>query len=451
MIRATFIAIVILISGCTFAQIQKLEFAVSSKGEVYALGQKQTALNGAIINFEISPDGRFLGCARLLFNQTTVLDIVQGKQSNPKKVFTIFDSKTKKLVDIELKPTVVIEITHLNNDSFYISLSDHELFTTESYLTSLSSSPVKISLPDGESSNLAVAHPAKNCFSVLYNTSRIDKEIYNSIAVFDFKGQIIKNTHKVYGQPTTFRADPKTSNLILSNLINKEPFLYDPLTGKVSPYNVDDYSILTTNFETAQIEFTHKELGKQKFIILSSQFDEKEFSELPAEIKSLPKPIISISPAKVTIAENNSMVYIADTNGISIIPLLPANIDTVANLIRRSEIAETMATARKVALGIHIYASDYDDCFPLANKWDEAVWPYLMTNELTSNFHYMLNGDEIGKISDVSKTVLGEIVTKYGRAVVYADSSVKWFDAPKPFSLYSKVEKQVRTKFVILN
>ena len=88
-----------------------------------------------------------------------------------------------------------------------------------------------------------------------------------------------------------------------------------------------------------------------------------------------------------------------------------------------------MSRAKMVATGMMIYGSDYDDCLPLANNWQDAVYPYMKNMDLMKGFNYLLSGQNMTEISNPAQTVLGIISTEYGEAVAYVDGHVVWRDA----------------------
>jgi hypothetical protein len=102
---------------------------------------------------------------------------------------------------------------------------------------------------------------------------------------------------------------------------------------------------------------------------------------------------------------------------------------------------EAMSRAKQVGTGIMIYTADYDDHFPLANNWQESVHPYLKNKSLTNGFTYLMNGQNVSEIENITQTIMGMIETPFGTAIVRGDSSVIWKDRPK------RVDNQANLKF----
>jgi prepilin-type processing-associated H-X9-DG protein len=88
---------------------------------------------------------------------------------------------------------------------------------------------------------------------------------------------------------------------------------------------------------------------------------------------------------------------------------------------------EVMNKAKQAALGLLMYAADYDDNMPMKEADILAIlFPYLKDGEVLKGFVYTFAGGSLLPLSSPSDTELGYIPGPGGRAVAYADGHVGW-------------------------
>lgn len=87
---------------------------------------------------------------------------------------------------------------------------------------------------------------------------------------------------------------------------------------------------------------------------------------------------------------------------------------------------ETVSDAKQVALVLILYADSNDDRLPTLEDLHKAL-PFAQNPDSFAKFVYTYRGPyDLSKIEDPSKVELGYILGPGGRAIVYADSHVKW-------------------------
>ncbi|MCG9894451.1 MAG: hypothetical protein MH204_03100 [Fimbriimonadaceae bacterium] len=98
------------------------------------------------------------------------------------------------------------------------------------------------------------------------------------------------------------------------------------------------------------------------------------------------------------------------------------------------EKAKIMARLKMVGTGLHIYAADYDDFFPTDGSMvREAIMPYLRDAALLEGVVFTnLTGQNVARLKDPAQTALAYISGPDGRAVLYADGSVRWEGPASP-------------------
>lgn len=101
-------------------------------------------------------------------------------------------------------------------------------------------------------------------------------------------------------------------------------------------------------------------------------------------------------------------------------------------MLEAAEKMELMSRAKQIGTAAQIYASDNKDHFPPKSGFSDSIMPYLRSAEMMQGFVYEMDGNDISAIPNPAEAVMGYIQGKNGRAVVYADSHVKWIPDKKP-------------------
>ena len=87
--------------------------------------------------------------------------------------------------------------------------------------------------------------------------------------------------------------------------------------------------------------------------------------------------------------------------------------------------------AKQIATSLMVYASDTDDSsLPGQEGWDTKVLPYCKDGDLLKRFNYTYKGGSLSSLENPATTELGFTMGPGGRAVAYADGSVKWIPNP---------------------
>jgi hypothetical protein len=113
-------------------------------------------------------------------------------------------------------------------------------------------------------------------------------------------------------------------------------------------------------------------------------------------------------------------------------PIRPISLEEYEKMVEAAEKMELMSRAKQIGTAAQIYASDNKDHFPPKSGFSDSIMPYLRSAEMMQGFVYEMDGDNISAIPNVAEAVMGYIQGKGGRAVVYADSHVKWIPDKKP-------------------
>lgn len=130
---------------------------------------------------------------------------------------------------------------------------------------------------------------------------------------------------------------------------------------------------------------------------------------------------------RARIASNESHVLFIDSNTLFVRPLVAAPPEMLNQAKRAADQTTLVSNAKQCALGILLYANDYDDTLPPPGDFQKSVEPYIKNNAIMDGFVYTYNGPRnMADIKNPAETVLGYIEGPGGRAVAYADGHVKW-------------------------
>jgi hypothetical protein len=86
-----------------------------------------------------------------------------------------------------------------------------------------------------------------------------------------------------------------------------------------------------------------------------------------------------------------------------------------------------LTQAKQLGTAMQIYLMDHDDVFPGRHeKVTDLLMPILKNSDMFTGFVYTYEGGSGTAIADPANTPIGYVQGKYGRAVIYSDSSSRW-------------------------
>jgi prepilin-type processing-associated H-X9-DG protein len=133
----------------------------------------------------------------------------------------------------------------------------------------------------------------------------------------------------------------------------------------------------------------------------------------------------------------------------------------------RASTAECQSNLKQLALGMLMYAQDYDECFPPADRWSDVIYPYIKNwgilkcpgdpkHEYGYAFNRALSFKRLGEIPRPAETPLlfdstlgkknaaDEGISwpsggrhSGGNSCAFTDGHVKWFREKPDFALQS--------------
>ncbi|MEQ1936274.1 MAG: hypothetical protein ABL962_20660, partial [Fimbriimonadaceae bacterium] len=105
----------------------------------------------------------------------------------------------------------------------------------------------------------------------------------------------------------------------------------------------------------------------------------------------------------------------------------PVSNDDLELLREEAEQRNLVSRAKQLGTAMMIYIASNKDVFPGRDeKVMELLMPITRNAEFFNGFVYTYEGGSISAIAEPSRTVIGYIQGKYGRAVIYSDSHAKW-------------------------
>lgn len=118
---------------------------------------------------------------------------------------------------------------------------------------------------------------------------------------------------------------------------------------------------------------------------------------------------------------NDAVAYLWG-NGAYVRTLVKVDRKAYEASVLETERQRAMTAAKNVGLAMSMYAADADDAYPL-NDQKASVGPYIRDLAMLESFVYTYAG---GNPGGSGTTEIGYVAGPGGRAVVYADGSVKW-------------------------
>lgn len=156
------------------------------------------------------------------------------------------------------------------------------------------------------------------------------------------------------------------------------------------------------------------------------KIDVKQAWLLDTRMENAIKALVAAESDDARLAPGNGHVAYLTQHNLHVRTLKHLNRLEYQELRDREEQRQLMERARDVARAFHIFAADNQDELPTRERFGEAISPFLKNVGQLQGFAYQLNGGKLDAIRNPSQTVLGYTQGRKGRAVAYADGSVRW-------------------------
>jgi hypothetical protein len=126
-------------------------------------------------------------------------------------------------------------------------------------------------------------------------------------------------------------------------------------------------------------------------------------------------------------SKTDAVVYI-EKRSAWLAPIVRVSLAAYEDLSREALLKD----AKTIGTAISMYSQDYDDRFPLPERFAVgAVEPYVRDAATMQGFDYHYPGDTLKDIQNPGETAMGYLPGSGGRAVVYADGKARWVPNPK--------------------
>jgi len=155
--------------------------------------------------------------------------------------------------------------------------------------------------------------------------------------------------------------------------------------------------------------------------------------DLPQQNDPAKKPHEVPRPVEPVGSVHGAWIIDGDLYYIQSLRLFRRKIEPVDDELYKAKIAsEFQARAMHIAgvagTVLSIYAADHD-AFP-EGDWRAKLEPYMRNGSALNGFTYAGNPGHPTSLERITEVPLGWVETPYGRAIVYADSSVRWKPTP---------------------
>jgi hypothetical protein len=122
--------------------------------------------------------------------------------------------------------------------------------------------------------------------------------------------------------------------------------------------------------------------------------------------------------------KNDAIAYVSG-HGAFVRPLVKVDRKSYDAAILEAGKQKAIRYAKQMGTAMAMYSADCDDGFPPAGgAGKEAAYPYLRNRSALDAFTYTFGGGSVS--GNPGETELGYVSGPGGRAVVYADGSIKW-------------------------
>lgn len=232
--------------------------------------------------------------------------------------------------------------------------------------------------------------------------------------------------------------------------------IFDPFTGKATPMPEEQSALRQVpGFQPAEGVIARLREDRARYqrvgdLKLYPEFVQDEPSSMrplyvePAKNPPAQQPGKKVTQGLLITAEaefgqispaSDAVLYV--TRGVAIVrPLIVMNLEEFKKVEKES----AMRRAKQVALGMLMYAADYDDvAVPNDGIWQELIQPYCKNQSIFEGFQYTFGGGLITDVKDPASTELGYIAVTGGRVVAYLDGHVIF--VPSPAALLGEVRR----------
>ncbi|MEQ1934591.1 MAG: hypothetical protein ABL962_12065 [Fimbriimonadaceae bacterium] len=214
--------------------------------------------------------------------------------------------------------------------------------------------------------------------------------------------------------------DPQQIIMVVRGTANRElaHFGFNPFTGEFEKLDRQpDDPRTKPPLQTHQFPIQIPSITES---VRSALLIGEEKSDFPTALIATDCDTAIASPDKKNVA------YISQGHAF-VRPIIEVTDDQLEGLLERKESIRLLSQVKQVGTGWAIYAADNDDVLPgSAEKTSEMIMPYLKSEKLLSGFAYVFGGGATSKVAEPTKTVLGYVQGRYGRAVVYLDTHARW-------------------------
>lgn len=142
-----------------------------------------------------------------------------------------------------------------------------------------------------------------------------------------------------------------------------------------------------------------------------------------------PQPFVALSynGLGLSVSPKFDAVAYVTAEGVFIRALVKVSLEDLKKIKATQEERVLSERAKMLALGLIMYAADYDDVFPAhAEGVGTVVNPYMRDELDPTGVHFLLAGVDQTKIENPATTVMGYIQGTQGTAFLYADGHVHW-------------------------
>jgi prepilin-type processing-associated H-X9-DG protein len=139
-----------------------------------------------------------------------------------------------------------------------------------------------------------------------------------------------------------------------------------------------------------------------------------------------PRALVALHAPLARIAAGERFVAYAVDGVLFTRQVIELSLDQFTRMREAAQRTEAINKAKQVALGIMMYAQDWDGQVAGGIDLQSTIGPYVKNESVLQGFTLVWQGGNLFEVKDPAKTVLGYTDGPGGRAVAYVDGHVKW-------------------------
>ncbi|MEP6755972.1 MAG: hypothetical protein ABJA67_10765 [Chthonomonadales bacterium] len=226
------------------------------------------------------------------------------------------------------------------------------------------------------------------------------------------------------GSPVVWAIEPRVPGLKIS----KKYYLVDTRNASLKPYpgEFKDFQEITRPRNVLQRE---RLTLKTESTIAKLQETTQRVNMLWLEgvaASESPRTLVASDVGSSQFMPGGDGIVFEASGALWFAPMARMTLEQFKEMRENAQRQVALSNGKQLALGLIMYAQDYDEMLPSPDGVNTKVAPYIQNAELFNSFTYSYAGGPLKDIQNPVETELGYVTGPGGRAIMYVDGHVKW-------------------------